>query len=48
MALRSHVTRAKAKTILREGSIRGHALTGRQKRFFGARAGGASEKQVAR
>ena len=35
------LTKKKAKTILREGKIRGKDLTRRQKAFFGARAGGA-------
>lgn len=40
-----HVSKEKAKTILREGSVRGHALTKKQKGFFGARAGGAPVKR---
>jgi len=35
------LTKEKAKTILREGSVRGRKLTKAQKGFFGARAGGA-------
>jgi hypothetical protein len=35
------LTRAKARTILREGVARGKKLTPKQKRFFGARAGGS-------
>jgi hypothetical protein len=35
------LTKAKAKKILGEGQVRGHALTKKQKGFFGARAGGA-------
>ena len=35
------LTKAKAKKILKHGSVRGHKLTARQKRFMGARAGGA-------
>jgi len=35
----SEVTPAKARKILDDGSIRGKALTGPQKKFFGARAG---------
>lgn len=34
------LTKAKAKKILRDGKIRGKPLTARQKRFFGAIAGG--------
>ncbi len=35
------LTIAKAKKISRHGSIRGKKLTKKQKRLFGARAGGA-------
>jgi hypothetical protein len=35
------LTSQKAKTILREGTAQGHKLTKKQKRFFGAIAGGA-------
>lgn len=31
----------KAKQILQDDEVRGHPLTGKQKGFFGARAGGA-------
>lgn len=42
MALkRGKLTRAKARKILRDKTIRGKRLTAKQKRFFGARAGGA-------
>ena len=34
----------KAKEILKDGSVRGRPLTTKQKRFFGARAGGAPVK----
>lgn len=34
------VTPAKAKKILKDGKIRGKPLTEKQKRFFGAQAGG--------
>ena len=34
------VTQKKAKKILRHGKVRGKKLTGKQKGFFGARAGG--------
>lgn len=42
MALHKHgsVTSAKAKKILRDGKIKGKKLTPKQRRFFGARAGG--------
>jgi hypothetical protein len=39
------LTKAKAKKILRHGSVRGHKLTKKQKGFFGARAGGAPVKR---
>lgn len=35
------LTVAKAKKILRDGSVRGKKLTPAQKRLFGARVGGA-------
>lgn len=38
------LTKAKAKKILRDGSVRGKRLTKKQKGFFGARAGGAKRK----
>lgn len=41
MARGGTVTAEKAKIILSEGSVRGHKLTGKQRGFFGARAGGA-------
>ncbi len=34
------LTRAKAKKILRHGSVRGHKLTKKQKGLFGLRASG--------
>ncbi len=34
------LTVKKAKKILRHGSVRGHTLTAKQKKMFGARAGG--------
>lgn len=33
------LTSSKAKEILRDGTARGHKLTGKQKRFFGLIAG---------
>jgi hypothetical protein len=38
------LTSKKAKKILEDGSVRGHALTAKQKRFFGAVAGGQRPK----
>ena len=35
----------KAKKVLKHGSVWGKKLTSKQRRFFGARAGGASMKQ---
>ena len=37
------ISSAKAKKILRDGSVKGHELTARQKRFFGAMAGGSKQ-----
>ena len=34
------LTSKKARTILRDKEVKGHALTSRQKKFFGAIAGG--------
>jgi hypothetical protein len=39
------LTKAKAKKILEDGSIRGHPLTAKQKRFFGLIAGGGKPKK---
>ena len=41
-------TKTKAKEILRDGSVRGKTLTKKQRGFFGARAGGATVKRIAR
>jgi len=38
------LTKAKAKKILRDDTIRGKKITKKQKGFFGARAGGAPVK----
>lgn len=38
------LTRRKARTILHEGQVRGRKLTGRQRRFFGARASGSPRR----
>ncbi len=38
------LTKTKAKKILRHGSVRGHKLTPKQKRKFGAIAGGQKER----
>ena len=38
------VTKAKARKILRDKKIGGKAITAKQKRFFGAIAGGARKK----
>lgn len=42
----STVSADKAKKILRDGTVRGKKLTPRQRRFFGARAGGAPVKRA--
>ena len=41
------LTRKKARLILSDGSVRGHKLTRKQKRFFGAVAGGESPRRKA-
>ena len=40
------VGKTKARKILRHGEVKGHSLTPKQKRFFGARAGGAPVKRL--
>lgn len=35
----------KAKQILRDGEVKGHELTKKQKGFFGARAGGKAVRK---
>jgi len=42
------LTPEKAKKILKDNEIRGEPLTPKQKRFFGARAGGAPVKSAKR
>jgi hypothetical protein len=39
------VTKAKAKKILKHGSVQGKRLTKKQRGFFGARAGGKRRKK---
>jgi len=39
--LAKKLTKAKAKEILKHGEVGGKTLTAKQKRFMGARAGGA-------
>ena len=38
------LTKAKAREILRDGSVYGHKLTARQRRSFGARASGKRKR----
>lgn len=45
MAKGKKLTSAKARKILSDGTVRGHKLTARQKRFFGAIAGGQRPKR---
>lgn len=45
--LNPKLTRRKARLILHEGKVRGRKLTGRQRRFFGARASGYPRKNPA-
>lgn len=39
------LTRAKARKILHDGSVRGHKLTAKQRRFFGAKASGSKKRR---
>jgi hypothetical protein len=39
------LTSKKARTILKDGEVKGHKLTKKQKRYFGAIAGGAKPKK---
>jgi hypothetical protein len=39
------ITKAKAKKILKHGTVHGKPLTPKAKRFMGARAGGAKRKR---
>lgn len=39
------LTKAKAKKILKHGSVRGHPLTSKQKKKFGAIAGGQKKRK---
>ena len=41
----AQVSQEKAKEIMRHGEVRGHALSKKQRGFFGARAGGATVKE---
>ena len=42
------VSQTKARTILRHGEVHGKPLTAAQKGYFGARAGGAPVKTIAK
>lgn len=46
MAHTQKLTKAKARKILKDGSVRGHKLTVKQRAFFGSRAGGAPVKRT--
>lgn len=39
-----HVSKRKAREILRHGAVRGHRLTRAQRGFFGARASGKKRR----
>lgn len=39
------LTAKKARKILKDGTVRGHKLTTKQKHYFGAVAGGAKPKK---
>jgi hypothetical protein len=45
MGKKGSPSRAKARKILKHGSVRGHKLTAKARRFMGARAGGAPVKR---
>lgn len=38
------LTKQKARKILHDGTVRGHKLTDKQRRFFGAKSRGAKRK----
>lgn len=42
----AEITAGKAKKILKDGEVKGHKLTKKQKGFFGARAGVAPHKRA--
>lgn len=42
---RKDLSRQKARTILHDKKVRGHALTDKQRRFFGAVASGYAQKK---
>jgi len=41
----AHVSKSKARKILREGTARGRRLTSRQKKFFGFLSGGGRHRK---
>lgn len=45
MSKHKKLTSSKARKILREGKTRGKKLTGKQKKFFGAVAGGQKPRK---
>lgn len=45
MAKKRKLSAAKARLILEEGEVRGHPLTDKQKRFFGAVASGQKPRK---
>jgi hypothetical protein len=45
MKRKKKLTSTKARQILRDNSAQGHPLTARQKRFFGAIAGGQKPRR---
>lgn len=44
--MKSKLTMSKAKKMLKEGVVRGHKLTKKQRGYFGAVAGGKSKKRM--
>lgn len=45
MARKKKLTKAKARKILHDGMVRGHRLTAKQMKFFGARASGKRRRR---
>ena len=48
MAKHKKLTKAKARKILKDGTVRGHALTKKQRGYFGIIAGGGKPRSKKR
>ena len=48
MARKKKLTKRKARLILSEGKVRGHKITEKQRKFFGARASGLPVRRTKR